>query len=84
MSVIAVGDIVPVHTSRKGTVKPLSTRQQEFEVTGNRSRLESFGFKVSEGGAHISRTVMLKEIIRLLTSPATRSGPRVAMLPAPS
>jgi hypothetical protein len=68
MSVIAVGDIVRVHTFRKGSAKPLSTRQQEFEVTGNRSRLESFGFKVSEGGAHISRTIMLKEIVRLLSS----------------
>jgi len=68
MSAITVSDIVRVHTSWKGTVKPLSTRQQEFEVTGNRSRLETFGFKVSEGGAHISRTIMLKEIIRLLAS----------------
>ena len=35
--------------------------------SSNRS-VESFGFKVSEGGAHISRTIMLSEISRLLAT----------------
>ena len=50
MSDSTVSDIVRVHTSRKGTAKPLSTRQQEFEIIGNRNRIENFGFKLSEGG----------------------------------
>lgn len=44
-------------------------------MKGNR-KLESFGFKLSySGGAHISRTMMLKEVTRLLeaTSPTATS-----------
>jgi hypothetical protein len=74
MSTLEVNDTVRVNVPVKDKAEPLSTRQQEFEVTGNRSRLENFGFKVSEGGAHISRTIMLKEITRLLaSSPAEAS-----------
>jgi len=74
MSDVTVSDIVRVHTSLKGSVNSLSSRQQEFEIPGNRNRLETFGFKVTEGGAHISRTMMLKEITRLLaSSPAEAS-----------
>ena len=68
MSDVTVSDIVRVHTSLKGSVNSLSLRQHEFEIVGNRNRLESFGFKLTEGGAHTSRTMMLKEITRLLTS----------------
>jgi len=68
MSDVTVSDIVRFHTSVKGSAKPLSSRQQEFEIPGNRNRLEIFGFKLTEGGAHTSRTMMLKEITRLLAS----------------
>src|SRR5690242_5965041 len=50
----------------KDGVTPLSIRTQKFEISGNPKQLESFGFKLTEGGAHISRTMMLKEITRLL------------------
>ena len=68
MSDGTVSDIVRVHTSLKGSVTPLFSRQQEFEIPGNRNRLETFGLKLSEGGAHTSRTMMFKEITRLLAS----------------
>jgi len=42
--------------------------QQEFEIPGKADHLESFGFKLKAGGAHISRTIMLTEITRLLKS----------------
>jgi hypothetical protein len=44
----------------------LSTLQREFEILGDRDRLKSFGFKLAEGGAHISRTIMLREITQLV------------------
>jgi hypothetical protein len=47
-------------------VEPLSTFQREFEILGNKDRLEGFGFKLAEGGAHISRTIMLREITQLV------------------
>jgi hypothetical protein len=63
-----VNDIVRANTALKGSVTPLSTSQQDFALSANRSQLENFGFKLTEGGAHISRTLMLKEITRLLGS----------------
>jgi hypothetical protein len=68
MSQISRSDIVRVQFPPKARVKPLSLRQQEFEISGNRNNLESFGFKLTEGGAHISRTIMLREITQLLAS----------------
>lgn len=68
MSNLEVNDTVRVNVPLEGKVKPLSTRQHKFEIFGNRNRLESFGFKLTEGGAHTSRTMMLKELTRLLAS----------------
>jgi hypothetical protein len=52
----------------------LSAAQSVFEFASPDKDLEAFGFKVSEGGAHTSRTIMLKEITRLLASADTRAG----------
>jgi hypothetical protein len=52
----------------------LSAAQSIFEFPSPDKDLEAFGFKVSEGGAHTSRTIMLKEITRLLASADTRAG----------
>src|SRR5437016_1525535 len=71
MSDVAVSDIVPVDMPVQSRVKSLSTPQQDFGLLENRDRLEAFGFKLTEGGAHISRTIMLKEITRLLASSPT-------------
>lgn len=46
----------------------LSATQSVFEVPGPKRSIEAFGFKVSQGGAHTSRTIMLKEITRLISS----------------
>jgi hypothetical protein len=70
MSELAVSDIVPVNISVEGRVKPLVTAQQDFGLSAHNGQLEAFGFKLTEGGAHISRTIMLKEINRLLASSA--------------
>jgi hypothetical protein len=70
MSDVEASDIVPVNIPVESRVKSLSTPQQDFELLENRDRLEAFGFKLTEGGAHISRTIMLKEITRLLASSA--------------
>ena len=42
--------------------------QPGLDLPEGTGKLESFGFKLSEGGAHISRTIMLEEISRLLIS----------------
>jgi len=68
MSDVTLGDIVRLNISADVRIRPLSTRQEDFELSGSRNRLESFGFKLTEGGAHISRTIMLKEITRLLAA----------------
>lgn len=68
MSAATVSDIVRVNFSTEGTIAPLSTDQQNFRLSESPERLERFGLKVTEGGAHISRTIMLKEISRLLAS----------------
>lgn len=52
----------------------LSAAQSIFEFPSPDKDLEAFGFKVSEGGAHTSRTIMLKEITRLLASADKRAG----------
>jgi hypothetical protein len=51
----------------------VSTFEWNMEYAGcDEKDLESFGFKLSPGGAHISRTLMLREIERLLRNlPAT-------------
>ena len=46
----------------------LSAAQALLEFPGSNRSVESFGFKVSDGGAHISRTIMLSEIGRLLAT----------------
>lgn len=63
-----VNVIVRDHIVPEGSINPLSTSQQDFAFSANRHQLEAFGFKLTEGGAHISRTIMLKEITRLLAS----------------
>jgi hypothetical protein len=68
MSDLAVSDIVPVNIPVEGRVKPLVTAQQDFGLLAHNGQLEAFGCKLTEGGAHISRTMMLKEITRLLES----------------
>jgi hypothetical protein len=68
MSELAVSDIVPVNISVEGRVKPLVAAQQDFGLSAHKGQLEAFGFKLTEGGAHISRTLMLKEINRVLAS----------------
>jgi hypothetical protein len=68
MSDLAVSDIVPVNIPVESRVKALVTAQQDFGLSTHKSELESFGFKLTEGGPHISRTIMLKEITRLLES----------------
>jgi hypothetical protein len=52
----------------------LSAARSIFEFPSPDKDLEAFGFKVSEGGAHTSRTIMLKEITRLLASADARAG----------
>jgi hypothetical protein len=74
MSDVTLNDIVRLNISTEGRVRPLSTRQGNFELSGSRNRLESFGFKLTEGGAHISRTIMLKEITQLLASSSAEVG----------
>jgi hypothetical protein len=75
MSDLAVSDIVPVNIPVEGRVKPLVTAQQDFGSLAHNGQLEAVGFKLTEGGAHISRTIMLKEITRLLeSSPAMASS----------
>lgn len=45
-----------------------------LDLPVSNERLDAFGFKSSEGGAHISRTIMLREIAQLLgRAPATMS-----------
>jgi hypothetical protein len=73
MSGIAVSGIVRPVISQ-GRAQPLSTPQQDFGLSENRHRLETFGLKLTEGGAHISRTMMLKEITRLLASGPTEAS----------
>jgi hypothetical protein len=63
-----VNDTLRSYFSTEGRANLLSTSPEDFAIAGNRSSLERFGFKLSAGGAHISRTIMLKEITRLLTS----------------
>jgi len=56
------------------SVETLLKPQRNFTFAENRKQLESFGFKLSEGGAHISRTIMLREISQLLErSPGKKS-----------
>jgi hypothetical protein len=66
MSDVAISDNVRVNIHVKSRVSSLPIRQQDFGLPENRDRLEAFGFKVTEGGAHTSRTMMLMEITRLL------------------
>jgi hypothetical protein len=63
-----VNDTVRSYFSTESWAKLLSTSPEDFAIAGNQSSLERFGFKLSAGGAHISRTIMLKEITRLLNS----------------
>lgn len=63
-----VNDTLRSYFLTEGRANLLSTSPEDFAIAGNRSSLERFGFKLSAGGAHISRTIMLKEIARLLTS----------------
>jgi hypothetical protein len=70
MSDVAVSDNVRVNIHAKSRVSSLPIRQQDFGLPENRDRLEAFGFKLTKGGAHISRTIMLTEINRLLASSA--------------
>jgi hypothetical protein len=58
--------IVHDHILPEGSLNRLATNQQDLVSSANRKQLEAFGFKLSEGGAHTSRTVMLSEITRLL------------------
>lgn len=44
----------------------LSAAQSIFEFPGPRKGIEVFGFKITAGGAHISRTIMLDEVRRVL------------------
>jgi len=74
MSDVTLSDIVRLNISAEVRVRPLSTRQENFELSGSRDRLESFGFKLTEGGAHISRTIMLKEIMQLLASSPAKAS----------
>ncbi len=71
---ITVSSIVGDNLLAKTRVKTLVKSPQDFALIENKERLEGFGFKVSEGGAHTSRTIMLKEITRLLASADTRAG----------
>jgi len=68
MAHVAVNAIVGENLLVERRVTSLSTLLQDLGLTENQSRLEALGFKLSEGGAHISRTIMLKEISRLLAS----------------
>lgn len=65
---VQVNDSLRSYFSTEGRADLLSTSPQDFGISRNRKRLENFGFKLTEGGAHISRTMMLKEITRLLAS----------------
>jgi hypothetical protein len=46
----------------------LSISESDIMLTGVDERLESFGLKLSPGGAHISRTMMLEEASLLLSA----------------
>jgi hypothetical protein len=65
---VAVSAILNGYFPRGSRLRTLATTQQDLGVLENQDRLEAFGFKLTEGGAHISRTIMLKEITRLLAS----------------
>src|SRR5437660_757492 len=68
MSHVQVGAMLSGHFRLGSRLKTLATTQQDIGFPENQDRLEAFGFKLTEGGAHISRTMMLKEIARLLAS----------------
>jgi hypothetical protein len=56
-----------IENSRK-SMNGLVSLESKFELPVRNGRLEAFGFKLTEGGAHISRTIMLPEISRLLAT----------------
>jgi hypothetical protein len=68
MAEFAVSAIVSENLVVESRVTSLSTLLQDLWLPENQSQLEAFGFKLTEGGAHISRTIMFKEITRLLSS----------------
>lgn len=66
--------IVSENSLPTGQLKTLVEGQKNFSFGENKKQLEAFGFKLTEGGAHTSRTIMLKEITRLLASADTQAG----------
>jgi hypothetical protein len=72
MSDVAVSEIVSVNIPVESRVRSLPTK--DLGLPENLNRLEAFGCKLTEGGAHISRTIMLKEITRLLASSPTAAS----------
>jgi len=74
MSDLAVNAILSGLFPTKSRARTLAIQQQDFWSPENQGRLENFGFKLTEGGAHISRTIMLKEINRLLVCSAPEAS----------
>jgi hypothetical protein len=74
MSDVAVNAILSGLFRAESSGEALANSQQDFWLPENQSQLEAFGFKLTEGGAHISRTIMLKEVNRLLASSASEAG----------
>ena len=70
MSLSESNDTVRTNLASDFRFIALAKPQQEFQIGGELRCLEAFGFKLTVGGAHISRTIMLKEINRLLASAA--------------
>jgi len=68
MADVAVDGILSGLFRVESRVKSLASPQQDLGSPENQSQLEAFGFKFTEGGAHTSRTIMLKEITRLFSS----------------
>jgi hypothetical protein len=71
MSIARVDDNVRSYFSKESRTDLVAESPLGFVNQGNRTKSQRFGFKLSEGGAHISRTIMLKEITRLLISTGT-------------
>ncbi len=64
-----------MYSSRPDLALPrkLLPLQTDLSLAEPNKRLESFGFKLTDGGAHISRTMMLEEITRLIGSTPPRA-----------
>jgi hypothetical protein len=56
---------------KKKEHKKMSARLTNKDISGDPLRLLTFGFRLSGGGAHQSKTMMLKELEALLAGPNT-------------